>query len=124
MPLAGINNARSLVNIQNLCSLIETCLVHPKAAGEIFLVSDGHDLSTSELFEQIALALHKKSRLFYFPRIWLRFITRLLGRKAEYERLFGSLQVDIKKNEQLLGWAPALSIEKGLEFVAKEGKPG
>jgi len=115
LPLAGINNSRSLVNIQNLCSLIEACLVHPKAAGEVFLVSDGRDLSTSELLQQIALALGKKSRLFYLPRNWLRFITHVLGRGSEYDRLFGSLQVDITKNKQLLGWQAKTSVEEGIK---------
>lgn len=119
LPLAGINNSRSLVNIQNLCSLIEACLIHPKAADEVFLVSDGQDLSTSELFAQIAQALGKKNRLFYLPQSWLCFITHLLGRGTEYERLFGSLQVDIAKNEQLLGWKPEVSVEQGIANTVK-----
>ncbi len=117
LPLARIHNARSLVSLQNLCALIRLCLVHPAATGQVFLVSDGRDLSTSELFEQIAQAMNKKSRLFYLPPNWLRFITHLLGRDAEYERLFGSLQVDISKNEQLLGWKPQVSVEQGIRYA-------
>jgi len=120
LPLAGINNIRSLVNIQNLCSLIQTCLVHPKAPGEIFLVSDGQDLSTSELFEHIAQALRKKNRLFYLPAGLIKFVTYMLGRKAEYERLFDSLQVDISKNEQLLGWNPEVSVAEGCRQSVSE----
>ncbi len=119
LPFAGINNARSLVNIQNLCSLIDRCLVHPKAQGEVFLVSDGQDLSTSCLFEQIAVALDKKSRLFYFPHHGLYFITKVMGRGSEYERLFGSLQVDIKKNGQLLDWKPEVSVEMGIKCAVE-----
>ncbi|MCK5649132.1 MAG: SDR family oxidoreductase [Gammaproteobacteria bacterium] len=115
LPLAGINNSRSLVNIQNLCSLIEACLVHPKAAGEVFLISDGRDLSTSELFAQIAQALGKKSRLFYLPGFLIKFLTYIIGRSAEYERLFGSLQVDIAKNKKLLDWSPHVSVETGIK---------
>ncbi|MCU7835157.1 MAG: SDR family oxidoreductase [gamma proteobacterium symbiont of Taylorina sp.] len=115
LPLAGIQNARSLVNIQNLCSLIQVCLSHPKAVGEVFLVSDAHDLSTSELFEKIAQALGKKSRLYYLPGGFLKFLTALAGRRSEYERLFGTLQVDISKNQQLLGWEPDVSVEEGIK---------
>ena len=114
LPLAGINNARSLVNIQNLCSLIQTCTVHPLAAGEVFLVSDGRDLSTSQLFQQIAVALGKKSRLFYLPQSVIRVLAYGLNRGAEYQRLFGSLQVDISKNQQLLEWQPETSVENGI----------
>ncbi|MCU7938290.1 MAG: SDR family oxidoreductase [gamma proteobacterium symbiont of Bathyaustriella thionipta] len=120
LPLAGINNARSLVNIQNLCSLIQTCLLHPEAAGEIFLVSDGQDLSTSELFAQIAQALGKKSRLFYLPSGLIKLLTYMLGRQSEYERLFGSLQVDISKNKQLLDWQPEVSIQSAMLTTVKK----
>jgi len=119
LPLARIHNARSLVYIQNLCSLIETCLIHPNAAGEVFLVSDGKDLSTTELFDQIALALNKKSHLFYIPKNLLKFVTGILGRHSEYQRLFGSLQVDITKNEQLLGWRPEVTVEEGIRLSVK-----
>ncbi|MCN4145061.1 MAG: SDR family oxidoreductase [Thiohalomonas sp.] len=120
LPLAGINNARSLVNIENLCSLIQTCLTHPEAVGEVFLVSDGQDLSTSELFDYIAQPLDKKSRLFYLPAGLIKFMTFIRGRKAEYERLFGSLQVDIAKNEQLLGWQAVVSVQSGIANTVKK----
>ncbi|MCU7800084.1 MAG: SDR family oxidoreductase [gamma proteobacterium symbiont of Lucinoma myriamae] len=120
LPLAGINNARSLVSIENLCSLIQTCLTHPQAAGEVFLVSDGQDLSTSELFDYIAQALGKKSCLFYLPAGLIKFMTVILGRKAEYERLFGSLQVDISKIKQLLGWQPVISVQSGISTTVKK----
>lgn len=115
LPLAGIKNARSLVNIQNLCSLIHACLLHPKAAGEVFLVSDGDDLSTSELFDKIARALARNSRLFYLPAGFIKFGAYILGRQAEYERLFCSLQVDIAKNKQFLDWTPDFSSDNGIK---------
>ncbi len=121
LPLAKINNARSLVSIENLCSFIQTVITHPNAIGEVFLVSDGRDLSTSELFELLAQALRKKSRLFYLPPSLLQLFTTILGRHADYDRLFGSLQLDISKNKQLLHWQPKLSVEKGLlNAVTKE----
>ena len=115
LPLAGITNARSLVNIDNLCSLIARLISHPKAAGEVFLVSDGEDLSSSELFEQLALAQAKKSRLFYLPPLLIKWLATLLGRQAEYTRLFSSLQVDISKNKQLLDWQPEVSVRSGIK---------
>jgi UDP-glucose 4-epimerase len=117
LPLGGIKNKRSLVSVTNLCSLITLCLNHEKAAGEVFLISDGQDLSTSELFKKIAAAMHKPSRLFFLPARSLYWLTRLLKRTAEYERLCGSLQVDISKNEQLLGWKPKQSVEEGIQMA-------
>ena len=115
LPLAGIKNARSLVSIQNLCSFIRVCLNHPRAAGEVFLISDGQDLSTTDLFKLIASAMGKKSRLFYLPEGFVRFAAHLLGRDAEFERLFGSLQVDINKKKELLGWVPQVSVMEGIK---------
>ena len=114
LPFSRINNSRSLVSLQNLCSLINVCLTHPKAVKEVFLVSDGDDLSTSELFERIALATGKKSRLFYLPEILLRLLFFMLNRSSEYERLFGSLQVDISKNNTILDWHPEVSVDIGI----------
>lgn len=119
LPLAGIKNSRSLVNIQNLCSFIEVCVTHPKAADEIFLVSDGQDLSTSELVEKIAQALDKKSRLFYLPKGVIKLFAGLIERQAEFERLFGSLQVDIEKNRELLGWEPVITMDEQLKKTAE-----
>ena len=119
LPLAQIDNARSLVSIENLNSLIQLCLTHPRAAGEVFLVSDGRDLSSSELFALIADALGKKNRLFYLPKGFIQFITHLLHRDAEFERLFSSLQVDISKNKQLLNWEPEISVAKGIKNACR-----
>jgi len=54
LPLKQIKNLRSLVSVNNLCSLIQCCIEHPKASGQVFLVSDGKDISSSELLLQIS----------------------------------------------------------------------
>jgi len=114
LPFLEIHNTRSLVSIQNLCSFIQTCVVHPKAVNEIFLVSDGQDLSTSELLKKISHALNKKNTLFYLPKGLLKFLSHILGRNAEYQRLTSSLQLDITKNQQLLNWQPIESVDDGI----------
>jgi len=114
LPLAGINNARSLVSIENLCSLIECVLSHPKAKGETFLVSDGEDVSTPKLIVLIAQARQKKNNVFYLNSNWLQKIMKLLGLTAEYQRLSSSLQVSIEKNKDLLNWQPEVSTHSGI----------
>ena len=49
LPLGGINNKRSLHYIGNLVNAILCVLQHPKAANQLFLLSDGQDASTSQL---------------------------------------------------------------------------
>ncbi len=118
LPFAGISsNRRSLVSLDNLVDLITICLFHPAAANETFLVSDGHDLSTSDLLKQISKALGTDIKLFYVPSALLILLTTLLKKKDIYQRLSGSLQVDISKTQKLLDWSPPLSVEEGLRQV-------
>jgi UDP-N-acetyl-alpha-D-quinovosamine dehydrogenase len=114
LPLAGIENKRSLVSIDNLCSLIICCISHDKAPGEVFLVSDGLDVSTTQLLTELAMAMQCKSNLFRLPASLFKMAAIVVGRGAEYQRLFESLQVDINKNKRLLGWQPELSLRQAL----------
>jgi UDP-glucose 4-epimerase len=120
LPFGAIHNKRSLVSLENLVSLILVCLKHDNAAGQIFLVSDGVDLSTTELLNRTAEALGVKSRLIPVPEQLLVFGAVALGRRALSQRLCGSLQVDISKTRTLLGWNPPVSVQDALNRTAKE----
>jgi UDP-glucose 4-epimerase len=115
LPLGRIHNARSMVALDNLLDLLITCLRHPAAAGQTFLVSDGEDVSTTELLRRTAGAMNKKAILLPVPVSWLEFAAALLGKRAVAQRLCGSLQVDIEKTRRLLGWSPPLSLDQGLK---------
>jgi nucleoside-diphosphate-sugar epimerase len=119
LPLGAIHNRRSLVAVQNLCSLIESCLRHPAAANQTFLVSDGEDLSTTELLRRLARAMRRPSRLVPIPETWLLRASRLVGWESSARRLLGSLQVDIDKTRRLLQWSPELSVDDGLAIAAE-----
>lgn len=122
LPLAAATgNRRSLVALDNLVSLIATCVQHPSAAGQVFLAGDGEDVSTAELLRRIAQAQGQSVRLLWAPVGLLGFAARLLGKGAVVQRLLGSLQVDIAKNHQLLGWQPPVSLDEGLRR-AVQGK--
>lgn len=119
LPLGGINNRRSLVALDNLVSFIIHCIGHPKAANEIFLISDGEDVSTSELLEKAARALGKKARLLPFP-VWLiKMLGKLVGKSAQVDRLFGSLWIDSSKARDLLGWRPVITMDAQLKKTAE-----
>lgn len=115
LPLGAIKNKRSFVSLNNLADLIKVCLKHPKAANQIFLVSDGHDLSTTELLYNIAQAINKSLWLLPIPESVLKFVGYLLGKKEVFERLCGSLQVDISKTCELLDWQPKTDSENDLK---------
>jgi nucleoside-diphosphate-sugar epimerase len=119
IPLGRVNNKRSLVALDNLVDLIITCLDHPAAAGQTFLVSDGEDLSTPELIRKIARAMGKKPRLLPVPLAMLRLGGRIMGKSAEVERLVGSLQVDIEHTCETLGWQTVVSVDEAIEEIGR-----
>lgn len=114
LPLASVRNRRSLVGVENLCSLLTVCLTHPEAAGQVLLVSDGQDVSTPELVQAIAQACGVAPRLLPVPAALLHGLAWLCRREEEMRRLTGSLQVDISPTCRLLDWRPPLTLAQGL----------
>lgn len=126
LPLASVDNRRSLVGLGNLVDLLIRCVEHPDAAGETFLVADEEDLSTPELIRRIARVMGRRANIFPFPEIALRAASRLLGKAKWYDRLCGSLTVDTSKARRLLMWCPPFSVDAGLAqavqwYVADRG---
>ena len=115
LPLGAVNNARSLIAIDNLVSFIILCALHAKSANEIFLISDNAPLSTTELLKKIAKAFNKKALLFSVPVSWMIFVAKLLGKEVDAVRLFSSLIIDNSKARDLLGWHPITTIDKQLK---------
>ena len=118
LPLGAIHNQRSLVALDNLVDLIVTCLTHPAAANQTFLVSDGEDVSTTELLRRMGQAMGRPARLIPVPASWLKLAAAMVGKPDVAQRLCGSLQVDIEKTRRLLGWTPPLSLDEGLRRAA------
>lgn len=118
LPLGAIHNKRSLVSLDNLVDLIVTCIDHPAAANQTFLVSDGEDLSTTEMLSRMGQALGKRARLIPVPAWCLETGAALLGKRAVAQRLCGSLQVDISHTRDTLGWTPPVSVDDGFRAAA------
>ncbi len=118
LPLGSIRNLRSLIYLGNLVDALVVCVTHPRAAGNIFLVSDGEDVSTPELIRRLAQAMGRRPRLVSFPPALLRLAGLLTGKSAEVERLLGSLRVDSSKIRRELQWTPPFSMTQGLRETA------
>ena len=122
LPLGGIHNARSMVALDNLVDLLITCLNHPAAAGQTFLVSDGEDVSTTELLRRTARAMGKSALLLPVPTTWIEVVASLLGKRAMAQRLCGSLLVNIDKTRSTLDWVPPLTLDQGLKKAVESLK--
>ncbi|WP_259099897.1 SDR family oxidoreductase [Pseudomonas sp. JUb42] len=118
LPLGAIHNKRSLVALDNLVDLIATCIHHPAAANQTFLVSDGNDLSTTELLQHMARSLDKPARLLPVPMWMLKVAAAAVGKVSFSQRLCGSLQVDIGKTCTMLGWTPPVRVEDAMKATA------
>lgn len=120
LPFGLVRNRRSLVSVWNLTSLLIRLMGHPEAAGRAWLVSDGDDLSTPRLLDEIAKGLgQSKSRLLPVPVGVLRALGAVTGRRGEIGRLTDSLQVDISDTCALLAWRPPLSVQEGIARTAR-----
>lgn len=117
MPLAT-RNRRSFVALDNLVDLVACGLTHFAAANQTFLVSDGEDLSTTELLRRAAAALRRPGRLVRVPSLPLWAAARPLGKRDLVSRLLGSLRVDMGKARELLGWAPRVGVDEALAITA------
>lgn len=122
LPLGAIHNGRSMVALDNLVDLIVTCIDHPKAANQTFLVSDDNDVSTTELLKLMVKAYGKKPWLIPVPMSWFRLAGKLTGKQAIVDRLCGNLQVDISHTKDTLGWKPRISVEEGIEKCTRGHK--
>ncbi|MEH6445871.1 MAG: SDR family oxidoreductase [Oceanospirillaceae bacterium] len=118
LPLGAINNHRSLIALDNLVSFIIHCIDHPKAANEVFLISDTHDVSTTELLQKVAKAFDKKVWLIPMPVSLMTYFARLIGKGDISSRLFASLQIDSSKACELLDWKPVITMDQQLKKSA------
>ena len=119
LPLGAVTrNRRSLVALDNLVDLLVTCIQHPAAANQTFLVSDGEDLSTSDLLRRMGRALDKPANLWPVPPSWLRAGATVMGKGNVAQRLLDSLQVDIAHTRTMLDWTPPVGVDEGLRRAA------
>ena len=118
LPLAGICNRRSLLNVDNAVSAIAAALTVPALAGETLPIADKESVSTSELAQRIGNALGVPARLFHLPPALLRAGAALAGRRAVAARLLGSLEVDAQQFCDLAGWSQPYTLDQGLAATA------
>lgn len=118
LPLGDIHNSRSMVYVGNVVSALIACATHRKAANQIYLISDGEDISTPQLIAKISTVLNSRNRTFYFPISLIYFAATLFGKRAAIQRLTQSLIIDSAKIRKELGWQPPFTLIDGLKITA------
>jgi len=119
LPLASVNNLRSLIYVGNLVDALILCATHSAAAGQTYLVSDGEDISTPDLLLSLSVAMGRSARLLPCPSALLRLGGGVFGKSEQVERLLGSLCVDSSKICRELNWTPPFSLQQGLRATAE-----
>ncbi|EJL49727.1 nucleoside-diphosphate-sugar epimerase [Rhizobium sp. CF122] len=115
LPVASIDNRRSMVHVENLTDLIITAAFHRAAAGQILLASDDEAISTPELLRRLAAAMDCSARLVPFPPVILHLLGRATGKGDLVGRLTDWLEVDISHTRALLDWTPPLDMRTALK---------
>jgi nucleoside-diphosphate-sugar epimerase len=121
LPLGAIHNRRSLVALDNLIDFIALCADadrSPRAANQVFLLSDSEDVSTTELLKKVAKTYEVKSLIIPVPALLIQIVAWSLGKSAIADRLLNSLVVDSSKARKLLGWRPVVSMDEQLRKMA------
>lgn len=120
LPFSSVNNLRSMIALENLVDFIALCIEHPAAADELYLISDGTDLSTPEIVRHLCTGMRQNARLLPVPVILMRLGASLIAKQAMYTQLCGSLIIDSSKARDQLGWKPKLCAEAALIQVGRE----
>lgn len=110
LPIGAIKNRRSMISIENLIDFIILCMKHKNARNRTFLVSDDCDMSTPEIVRNLSTAIGTRNYIFNIPLILLYYIFKFLGKNSEYQRLAGSMQVDLSHTKKQLQWEPPVKV--------------
>ena len=117
LPLAGIDNRRSFINIQNCVDYLLAAARRPGAGGRVLLASDQEDVTTPDLIHAIARELRKPARLFHVPSWFLKIICSIPGQKERYEKLAGNFQINPSASCAFLNWSPKVSFSEGIALM-------
>jgi nucleoside-diphosphate-sugar epimerase len=119
LPFGGLGNRRSFVGLRNLADFLVTAVRLEAAAHQTFLVSDGEDLSTTELLRRLAALLGRPARLANVPALLLERIAWFLRQEDLARRICGTLQVDSSKTVTRLGWVPPFRVDDELQSTVE-----
>ena len=131
-PWPRIDNRRSAIHVEDAVRAAQLAAWHPRAAGQIFLVTDGDTYSTRWLYEQTRLALGMPIPRWAIPVWMLRVgaITGSLGEKitgrampltlAGLEKLTGNAWFASDKLRRELDFLPEQKLKQEIALMARD----
>jgi nucleoside-diphosphate-sugar epimerase len=114
LPLDGLTGLRSMMYVENLASLLRTCVEHPAAAGRVLLAADDPPVATNRLIRLVGEALGCRPRLFHCAPALLRPLAALVGRADDLSRLADDFVVDTAPLSAVLDWRSPIAIDEAL----------
>jgi len=119
LPLGSIDqNRRSYLYLGNLLTAVHKALTKPEAVGRTYLVSDGEDVSTTELVTRLRSTLGRNRRLVPVPVAILSAAASIFARQAIIGPLTGTRQIDDSRIRHELDWRPTYTLDQGLAATA------
>lgn len=114
LPFGQANNRRNFIAVQNLADLLVECATNPSAAGQTFLAADNETVSIREFTNAIAEGLRKPVIQCPVPISLMRLLGKVTGKSTMIQQLYGDLEVDSSNLNEVLGWAPPLSLKQAM----------
>ncbi len=121
LPLGALHAPRTFVHVDNLVDALTVAARHPGIGRSTFLVADDRDVSVGEVVRLLAEELQPGRRVVIdVPQGLLALAATLAGRRATFEKLAATLQVDASAFMRATGWRPSVSPEQGLRETARQ----
>jgi nucleoside-diphosphate-sugar epimerase len=119
MPFRRLTNRRSMLALCNLIAAVRFALEDAHAANQTFIVSDPDALSVAETISILRAAIGRNPALLAVPPGLLSLLLGLIGQRASFERLAGTL---IAEPTTLLaaGWRPLVETKAALGKMARQ----
>lgn len=76
-PLAGFENKRSFLSVENLCFIIKELIERDDITSGVYHVADDEPLSTNEVVSILSESIGKSAKLWKIPSILIKTVARL-----------------------------------------------
>jgi UDP-glucose 4-epimerase len=120
LPFHGIGNSRQFAYTGLVTEALERIITGEE--GGTLLVADRDPVSTGQLAETIRSALGRRRMLFRLPGPARSILSKV--RPALYDKLFGSLLIDVEDTFRRLGLSGRSDMEKGIREMVSAYRSG